>query len=138
MSNDYLFVYGTLKTEGNHPLGRLLKSSARFVGKAVFQGKLYLINDYPGAVSSDNPGDVVYGEVYLLGNRKGILSQLDQYEETGAGFPEPTEYVRQKKNVRLESGESLEAWIYLYNRATEKLQAIDSGHFTRKRDEIIL
>ena len=43
----YLFVYGTLRSEMNDPLHRLLETYAIFVGTGSFQGKLYDIGRYP-------------------------------------------------------------------------------------------
>ncbi len=58
----------------------------------------------PAPVPSDNPNDVVQGEVYLIHQADIVLPLLDQYEECGPEFPEPNEYSRQKQSVLLKDG----------------------------------
>jgi hypothetical protein len=64
-------------------------------------------------VPSDDPNDVVQGEVYLLQQANDALPPLDQYEEFGSEFPEPNEYLRQKQVVLLENGRAVTAWVYV-------------------------
>jgi pyruvate carboxylase len=49
-NEDYLFVYGTLRSQMNDPLHRLLETHAVLVGTGTFQGKLYDLGRYPGVV----------------------------------------------------------------------------------------
>ena len=44
---------------------------------------------------SDDPADIVFGELYRLRDRDALLGEFDMYEACGDGFPEPTEYLRQ-------------------------------------------
>ena len=126
---EFLFVYGTLRHNGNNNLRQLLTSYADFIDDACYQGKLYLIDDYPGAVASNNPTDKVQGEVYFLHNPPFVLSQLDDYEECSFEFTQPTEYIREIKPVQLANGKTIPAWIYTYNFSTENLKLIASGDF---------
>lgn len=126
---DYLFVYGTLRRNSTSELCKLLKNHADFILGACYQGKLYLIDDYPGAVASNNPTDKVQGEVYFLHNPPFVLSQLDVYEECSFEFTQPTEYIREIKPVQLANGKTIPAWIYTYNFSTENLKLIASGDF---------
>lgn len=128
--SDYLFVYGTLRRNGENGVNRLLAPYADFVGAAVYQGRLYRVDDYPGAVPSDRPQDRVYGEVYRLRCPDTALARLDEYEECGPAFPAPAEYLRRKQRVTLKSGEAVAAWVYIYNRPTARLQPIPSGEFS--------
>ncbi len=129
MSEQFLFVYGTLRRDTNGQMYHLLARYADFVGEATFQGKLYKVDYYPGIVPSEDPDDLVMGEVYLLNNPDYVLSRLDQYEECGRMFPEPTEYVRRAERVRLHDGRTITAWVYVYNRPINKLDLIESGDF---------
>ena len=126
---DYLFVYGTLRQSANHPMHQRLMQKGRFIGMAHFQGKLYQVTHYPAVVASANPDEQVLGEVYQLLQPEQTLPQLDKYEECGADFPEPQEYRRELQPVRLENGDSLTAWVYLYNRDTRMLTPIQTGDF---------
>lgn len=123
-SDEYIFVYGTLRRDANSEMHHLLAEYAEFVSDASYRGKLYRIDYYPGAVPSDNPSDVVQGEVHLLHQADVVLPLLDQYEECGPEFSEPNEYSRQKQSVLLKDGRLVTAWVYVYNHPTEGLDLI--------------
>ena len=129
MTSDLLFVYGTLMRGFNHPLARLLSANADFLGEASCRGRLYSVKHYPGLVLSDDPSDIVFGELYRLRARDDLLREFDMYEACGEGFPEPTQYIRQTLEVALADGSSGEAWTYLYNWPVARLQRITSGRF---------
>lgn len=132
VSHDYLFVYGTLRRGLNSEMYHLLARYGKFAGDATSQGKLYMVDYYPGLVPSANPQDVVYGEVYKLSCPETVLSCLDDYEECGPKFSEPTKYVRRKQDVKLKTGEVMSSWVYIFERPTVGLQLIESGDFLRK------
>ena len=132
MISDRLFVYGTLMRGFDHPMAKLLSRSADFIGGARCRGRLYLVKHYPGLVLSDDPTDVVFGELYRLRARDALLREFDMYEACGEGFPEPTQYVRQMLPVALADGSPGEAWTYLYNWPVAKLALIESGRFFQK------
>jgi gamma-glutamylcyclotransferase (GGCT)/AIG2-like uncharacterized protein YtfP len=129
MTSDRLFVYGTLMRGFDHPMARLLSRSADFLGEARCRGRLYRVKHYPGLVLSDDPADVVFGELYRLRARDALLDEFDMYEACGAGFPEPTEYVRRMLQVALDDGTATGAWSYLYNWPVARLPRIASGRF---------
>ena len=94
MISDRLFVYGTLMRGFDHPMAQLLSRGAEFIGEARCPGRLYLVKHYPGLVLSDEPADVVFGELYRMRQPAELLREFDIYEACGEGFAEPTEYVR--------------------------------------------
>jgi len=130
-NKEYLFVYGTLKKDIGNDMYHLLAKHAKFIGEATWNGKLYMVEDYPGAVISDDPSDIVHGELYLLNNPNNILPSLDDYEECSDKFPKPTLYKRIKDNVRLINGNIINSWIYIYNMPVDNLVRIKSGNFTK-------
>ena len=132
MISDCLFVYGTLMRGFDHPMARLLSRSADFIGEARCRGRLYLVKHYPGLVASDDPADIVFGEVYRLRARDELLREFDMYEACGADFPEPTQYVRKVLRVSLDDGAASEAWTYIYNWPVAHLPRIASGRFLEK------
>ena len=129
MISDLLFVYGTLMRGFEHPMAKLLSRSADFVGEARCRGRLYLVKHYPGLLLSDDPGDIVFGELYRLRARDALLREFDMYEACGEGFKEPTEYVRQMLPVTLDDGAVSDAWTYVYNWPVSDLARIASGRF---------
>ena len=137
MSSDRLFVYGTLMRDFDHPMAQLLSRSADFIGEARCAGRLYLVKHYPGLVLSDDPADVVFGELYRLRAPDELLREFDMYEACGEGFAEPTEYIRRMLPVTLVDGAaseplSPEAWTYLYNWPVAHLPRIASGRFMER------
>ena len=133
MSNQFLFVYGILRRDTNSEMYHLLARHADFVGEGTFQGKLYRIDYYPGVVPTMDKRDRVFGEVYRLLEPDLVLPLLDQYEECGPGFSDPTEYVRRIEKILLRSGRIMSAWVYVYNRPTDNFDIIESGDFLHSR-----
>jgi gamma-glutamylcyclotransferase (GGCT)/AIG2-like uncharacterized protein YtfP len=129
MTSDRLFVYGTLMRGFDHPMAKLLSRSADFIGEAHCRGRLYRVNHYPGLVLSDEPNDVVFGEIYRLRQPVELLREFDMYEACGEGFAEPTEYLRRMLPVTLGDGSMSEAWTYVYNWPVAHLPRIASGRF---------
>src|ERR1700693_369060 len=92
----HLFVYGTLRRGSKNKFARLLHAHAQFAGNARICGRLYRLGSYPGAISSNQAGEWVRGEVYSLQDPCWILSSLDGYEGP--------QFERAKLEVRLDSG----------------------------------
>lgn len=128
MNSNYLFVYGTLRPNIQHPMADYLKQQADWIGSASYQGKLYKVADYPAMVASNNLADKVYGDVYQVLSTN-LWSTLDDYEECSPSFPSPTEYQRLLQTVYLANGDEISAWVYLYNHSVINLEVIDSGDF---------
>jgi gamma-glutamylcyclotransferase (GGCT)/AIG2-like uncharacterized protein YtfP len=125
---EFLFVYGTLMKATEHPMADELSRHARFVGGAVFNGRLYRLQGYPGAVASADAGDRVHGELYELTDAERVLPILDRYEGCAAGAEQPTEYSRELRSVLMEET-PFKAWIYLYNYAVDGRERIASGRY---------
>lgn len=129
MFESHLFVYGTLRQGGDNPMHDFLARESDFIAHATWQGRLYRVDFYPGAVPSDDPAARVHGEVYRLRRPMFALADLDRYEACGPGFAAPTEYLRELHPVRLRDGREVLAWVYVYNRPVEGLELITSGDF---------
>jgi gamma-glutamylcyclotransferase (GGCT)/AIG2-like uncharacterized protein YtfP len=129
MISGLLFVYGTLMRGFDHPMARLLAANAECIGAARTQGRLYLVQSYPGLVLSDDPSDVVHGELFALREPEAMLREFDIYEACGEGFAEPTEYLRRPVAVTISDGSARMAWTYLYNWPIDGLPRIASGRF---------
>jgi gamma-glutamylcyclotransferase (GGCT)/AIG2-like uncharacterized protein YtfP len=128
MSQDLLFVYGSLRPGFGGEMAKWLASVAQAAGAAVARGTLYRIDYYPGFVAGAE-GNVV-GELFRLPDAAAILAVLDEHEECGAHFPPPQEYRRER--VKVETAEGVvEAWTYVYARDVTGLERIASGDFLR-------
>lgn len=95
------------------------------------QGKLYEIEGYPGVVPSNESKDRVVGEVYKISKPENLFPLLDEYEGCSSRFPEPREFVRKVVPVRLENGEEVEAWVYLYAWDVSGRFRIEPGDYTK-------
>ena len=126
---NHLFVYGTLMRGFDHPMSRLLSRHADFLGPAHCRGQLYLVKHYPGLTMSDDPADIVFGELYRMHRPVELLCELDMYEACGEGFAEPTQYLRRMLPVTREGGVASDAWTYIYNWRVTGLPRIASGKF---------
>jgi gamma-glutamylcyclotransferase (GGCT)/AIG2-like uncharacterized protein YtfP len=125
---EYLFTYGTLRLNQNHPMAEQLAARSTLVGLGfIINASLYNVDWYPALITSTNKRDVVVGDVFEL-NDLSFLETLDDYEGIGSGNP-PYEYRREKVEVFSEKGE-IECWVYWYNfPLPEGAQVIDSGDF---------
>jgi gamma-glutamylcyclotransferase (GGCT)/AIG2-like uncharacterized protein YtfP len=123
---DDLFVYGSLCSWAGHPNGARLGSEAARLEPASIMGKLYRITWYPGLVPSDDPGDVVHGELVTLRDAAASFLWLDPYES----LDKSDEYERVRRVVMLGDGSRLEAWVYLYRWPIDPQMRVASGRWT--------
>ncbi len=104
---------------------QVLTSYANFVGAAVFQGRLYDLGNYPGAVPSKKASDKVRGEVYRIQDPERIFRLLDEYEGK--------EFRCDRVLMSLENGKKVCSWIYLYKGPANGRKAIASGDYKQYR-----
>lgn len=131
MSEEYIFVYGTLRRDCGGAMSAWLARHAVFLGMGFFQGKLYEVGSYPGAVPDPEKHNRVLGELYRMHDPEFALTKLDDYEECSARFPEPHEYKRSKSEITLPEGGSVLAWVYVYNFPVGRLERIHSEDYAR-------
>ena len=125
-NEEYLFVYGTLRSQMNDPLHGLLEKDAILVGTGSFQGRLYDLGRYPGVVPSRGKTDRVIGEIYRFREGKRAFEILDEYE--GHRFK------RRRVTIIQEDGKSITSWIYLYARSVKRRPRIPSGDYIQYRN----
>lgn len=131
-SANLLFVYGTLRRSFRHPMSDFLWRNADYVGAATVQGRLYLVDDYPGLVASALASDSVMGEVARLRDCEYMLNRLDAYEGFDPGARESSEFVRIQSGVRLSGGDEIKVWLYFYNCPVTDLTWLRSGNYFDK------
>jgi gamma-glutamylcyclotransferase (GGCT)/AIG2-like uncharacterized protein YtfP len=129
----YLFVYGTLMSTATGALGRgmreRLQREARLLGPASTQGRLYDLGRYPAFVDSDDPADLVHGEVFALREPSKSFACLDRYEGIVPGNHGHNEYQRVERPVRLADGQEIFAWVYLYRKSVGGTPHIAAGRW---------
>jgi gamma-glutamylcyclotransferase (GGCT)/AIG2-like uncharacterized protein YtfP len=127
--NARLFVYGTLLAAAGHPMGARLRGQARLIGPATIQGRLYSLGRYPGLVETAAAHCLVHGELYALGAPAVALRWLDAYEGIVPDQPVASPYQRVERPVRVESGDVIEAWVYLYRKSVRALPEVIGGRW---------
>lgn len=129
MSQELIFVYGTLRAGTANALGLDLAACWEFVEEGVMQGRLYEIDGYPVAVLSTGADHRVWGELYRIRDRERLFACLDEYEGCAADSPQPCEYLRQRVRILPKSGGEVIAWAYLYNQSVTGLREIVGGDY---------
>ena len=124
-----LFVYGTLRKGHGHPMSQLLDTSAQLLGEGFFQGLLFDLGPFPVAVSTELPGQVVVGDLYLLKQGEKVLDLMDEYEGVGEVLDQGIAYQRVQVKVTLKDGAVHDSWIYLHTGHTNHLRPISSGDY---------
>ncbi|MBL1259279.1 MAG: gamma-glutamylcyclotransferase [Thiotrichaceae bacterium] len=133
-SDDYLFVYGTLRrgaarTDAGERAFVQLEADASFRGLATMDGRLFEVDGYPGGCYQFAVGSQVRGDLYQIDAATGLFSALDAYEESDSHFEQPREYQRQRVPVALGDGSVVYAWAYLYHCSIDALLVIESGDY---------
>lgn len=127
--NNRLFVYGTLLSGAGHPMGARLRREARLIGPATIPGRLYSLGHYPGLVEADYAGGLVHGELYALHAPAVALRWLDAYEGIRPNAPGESPYERAERRVRLASGATCIAWVYLYRGSVGNRPEVPDGRW---------
>jgi len=131
--DQFLFVYGTLRSDVAHPMHLVVVEYAEPVGGAIYQGRLFDLGTYP-AVTPDKSGDWhVIGELYRLLQPELLLDQLDRYEGCSKDDLAPCEYRREIQQVSKQDGTICNAWMYLYNLPLESPRWIPSGDYLNRQ-----
>ena len=126
---DVIFTYGTLRPGlGDRAEADEFRATAKLIGPATFQGRLYAIDWYPGMVDSSDPTDIVIGDLFQVGQNTDFFQKLDTYEGCIQGRPTPHEYIRVIRKVS-HDGTLIPAWVYLFNWAITDQTRILSGDF---------
>jgi len=108
MGTPLLAAYGTLmRAFGRHEaLG--VADALTFVASCRFEGRLYDLGAYPGAV----PGDgTVRGEVFRL-DGPDVWARLDRYEGYDPDHEAASLFVRRRASLGVPD---VTAWVYWYN-----------------------
>lgn len=129
MNPDLLFVYGTLRRNCPGGAHQQYLAGARFIANARVRGRLYQVSYYPALVlGSDQENSWVTGEVYRLAG-VAQLQMLDVYEECDYPALPEQEYQRRLCDLVTDAGETIQAWIYAWQRPVSGLPLIASGDF---------
>ena len=114
-----LFIYGTLHPDRAPAAIAATVKLLRPIGRATIQGRLYNLGEYPGVILSEDPTEIVPGEVFVLPDELKaleILTRLDAYEDYRPSDFGNSLYLRQMTTAAMENGFRQPCWVYTYNR----------------------
>ena len=111
----------------DNPYARRLRLSSKYLGKGYFNGKLFRVEWYPGALYEPGAPTQVHGEIYQLSSPE-ILKDLDEYEDV-LEDEAASLYVRRVVPVRNSQEVVIPCWVYLYNKSISELPLIADGCF---------
>lgn len=122
----HVFVYGTLRRGGRNDINRLQPAPV-YVGTAAVQGRLYLIDWYPGLTLGGDSCQAITGEVYRID--AALEAVLDAIEGIEPG-PD-SEYAKREVEVAV-GGRSLRCLVYeIHPDRTRGKPLIDPGDWMR-------
>jgi gamma-glutamylcyclotransferase (GGCT)/AIG2-like uncharacterized protein YtfP len=124
--SEFLFAYGTLQPGLAPKQMEPVVARMRVVGEGFVYGWLYNLGHFPG-LQLDPAGRKVFGTVMEL--PEDFLPELDAYEEFYADALEASQFLRVRQSVKLKTGEQLECWVFVYNRAVGNAPLIPDGRF---------
>ena len=127
---EHLFVYGTLRAGGIHPMAHRLRVGAKLIGRGSAPGMLYDFGDHPGAVFTRDSKYRVIGDVFELKAGPRLLADLDRYEGFTGGDDDM--FRRIAIEVALDKGGKVEAWTYGLAEAP-RARLIGTGDFIADR-----
>jgi gamma-glutamylcyclotransferase (GGCT)/AIG2-like uncharacterized protein YtfP len=130
-----LAAYGTLMRGQANFLAPRARSSMAYAGDCLIPGRLVrVISQHDGQAFVHpalvrGPGQV-RGELFEVDET--ALPALDAYEDFREGDLAGSMYLRELTPVlRTEPPKTVDAWVYVWNRATEGLAPIEGGDWRR-------
>lgn len=131
MNLDYLFVYGTLQEAVDNDMSRFLSQNSQVIGKGYFNGELYSVSWFPGAVLNAQSLDKVYGTIFKLKDAEFVFKTLDAYEGYNTHSPKTSLFTRALVPAYLDNGTEINTWVYLFNQSVSNYKRIFSGDFLK-------
>lgn len=129
MNTEYLFVYGTLQEVVDNDMSRFLLRNSQPLAKGYFNGVLYRISWFPGAVLSTKTLDKVYGTIFKLNSAEFVFKTLDTYEGYDVNSPKTSLFRRTLITAYLEDDTEIKTWVYVFNQSVSNDKRIFSGDF---------
>ena len=129
-TSNLLFVYGTLMRGMDNPFSNQLSMASQFLGSATAPGCLYdYQGEYPCAVSSSHPGEMIHGELYRLIDPESLFQELDPYEDCHPEDEKRSLFTRRIVDITTHEQNQVKAWMYFWNKPLDGLTLIENGNY---------
>jgi gamma-glutamylaminecyclotransferase len=117
-----VFVYGTLK-RGFHNHSVMESAEGVYLGVGIRScAQIYDTGGFPALVETNDPDDVVVGEIYQVSDHRP-LDMLEGYNpSTDDGM-----YLRRVREIVNESGDPELVELYVWNYGINQMPLIESG-----------
>ena len=127
----YIFVYGTLKPGFINKYSDILANNSVVLGNGTISGKLYLIKyhdneEFPAAVKDGS--NLIHGVVLKITDLN-IISIIDEYESYYPKNEKDSLFLRKPEEIQLYDGNSINAWVYWYNKIIINEELIKDGNY---------
>lgn len=124
-----LATYGTLMRTFGQQKQLGVAEQLSFVSSCRWEGRLYDLGRFPGAV----PGDgIVHGELFQVQDSR-VWSVLDRYEGYDKENEQASLFVRRRVELRTPSDQT--AWVYWYNKRPPANARVSSGDWVAHREK---
>ena len=120
----------TSKTELGKIERQRLFEEAEVLGKATVRGELLDLGEYPGFVTTIELEKQVHGEILALQDPRKTFEWLDEYECVAKNADKKGEYRREVLTAETESGETVQAWVYVFQGSSLDSRVIPEGIWT--------
>ena len=132
----HFFFYGTLQAEHLSDVAKRLLPKFKRVGSGSVPGRIFVIKaphlTYPALIADPDGKGRVFGTCYAVEQSFTAedMGLLDAFEDCYPDNPARSQYLRRPVEVTLAGGESVVAWVYIYNHPQpEDAEIIPSGDF---------
>ena len=127
MQTEFLFVYGTLMSLFNNSMAQYLRNNSWLINNGYFNGYLFDLGNFPGAVYNSQVKSKVYGEVYQVNRIEEVLKTLDNYE----GVDDPNFNIYKRKIIPVNINKKIiNATTYVYIKPFASFKKIESGNYS--------
>lgn len=135
MNEKYLpfFCYGTLmRGFGNHE--RIVRGKANYIRPATTMGTMFSVNGHFPALTTKGNSDID-GELIFIDPRvyDQVLESMDRLEGYRKDDKKHSMYIRRPTLILdNESGETVTAWVYYWNKPIKGLKFVESGSWVEE------
>lgn len=125
---EFLFVYGTLRSDIPSSMSKFLRRRGELVGRGTTPGRLIDLGGYPGFVATEGE-ETVRGEVHRIhaDRAEETWHLLDAYE--GVSGLDSEDYRRNEVEVALDNGDAQTAVTYEFQQAETGRAVIADGDY---------
>jgi gamma-glutamylcyclotransferase (GGCT)/AIG2-like uncharacterized protein YtfP len=98
----------------------------RFLGPATVRGRLYDLGAYPAAMLDGSNDSRIRGQLVEI-DEESVWQELDRYESCPRPGEDDGLFRRVCTTATVSLGQTMDCWIYVYNRDLREAKVVESG-----------